>query len=86
MVGRVLGKCWGEAGSGEQWTVPAGKTLLGVSRTVKNSRTVAFEFLQIREIEAGEIEYVAKPSGRSEAIFIMARLPLFCFFRDLYSR
>lgn len=73
-----LAGCWasvgGEAGSGEQWTVPAGKTLLGVSRTVKNSKTAAYEFLRIRETEAGEIEYIANPSGQSEASFLMVRL------------
>ena len=73
-----LAGCWssvgGEAGSGEQWTVPAGKTLLGVSRTVQDSKTVAYEFLQIRETEAGEIEYIAKPSGQSEATFLLVQL------------
>ena len=73
-----LAGCWasdgGEAGSGEQWTVPAGRTLLGVSRTVQNSRTVAHEFLQIRETEAGEIAYIAQPSGQTEATFLMVRL------------
>ncbi len=64
----------GEAGSGEQWTVPAGRTLLGVSRTVQNSKTVAYEFLQIRETDAGEIEYIAKPSGQTEATFLMVSL------------
>ncbi len=73
-----LAGCWasvgGEAGSGEQWTVPAGRTLLGVSRTVQNSKTVAYEFLQIRETDAGEIEYIAKPSGQTEATFLMVSL------------
>jgi hypothetical protein len=73
-----LAGCWasvgGEAGSGEQWTAPAGNTLLGVSRTVQNSETVAYEFLRIRETEAGEIEYIAKPSGQEEATFLMVRL------------
>ncbi len=73
-----LAGCWAsvgsEAGSGEQWTVPAGKTLLGVSRTVKNSKTVAYEFLRIRETDAGDIEHIANPSGQSEASFLMVRL------------
>ena len=73
-----LAGCWasvgGEAGSGEQWTVPAGKTMLGTSRTVRNTKTVAYEFLQIRQTEAGEIEYVAKPSGQAEAAFLLVRL------------
>jgi hypothetical protein len=68
-----LAGCWasvdGEAGSGEQWMPPAGGTLLGVSRTVKKGRTVAYEFLQIREIEPGKIAYIAKPSGQAEATF-----------------
>ena len=73
-----LAGCWAsvgsEAGSGEQWTVPAGNTMLGTSRTVQNSKTVAYEFLQIRETEAGEIEYVANPSGQPEAAFLLVRL------------
>ncbi len=73
-----LAGCWasvgGEAGSGEQWTVPAGGTMLGVSRTVQNSKTVAYECLQIRETKAGEIEYIAKPSGQTETTFLMVRL------------
>ena len=73
-----LAGCWasvgGEAGSVEQWTSPAGKTLFGVSRIVRNSKTVAHEFLQIRETDAGEIEYIAKPSGQTEATFFMVLL------------
>ena len=73
-----LAGCWAsvgaEDGSGEQWTVPAGKTMLGVSRMVRDSETVAYEFLLIRETEAGEIEYVAKPSGQTGASFLMVRL------------
>jgi hypothetical protein len=73
-----LAGCWAsvgaEAGSGEQWMEPAGGTLLGVSRTVRNSRTVAHEFLQIRESAGGGIEFVADPSGQSAAIFSLVRL------------
>lgn len=68
-----LAGCWasagGEAGSGEQWMPPAGDSLLGVSRTVKKGKTVAYEFLQIREVEPGKIAYIAKPSGQPEATF-----------------
>ena len=73
-----LSGCWatvgGEAGSGEQWTIPAGKTMFGVSRTIHNSKTVAYEFTQIRETEAGEIEFIARPSGQAEATFVLIRL------------
>ena len=65
--------CWasvgGEAGSGEMWTSPAGGTLLGLSRTVKGGRTVAHEFMQIRETAPGQIAFIAMPSGQSEASF-----------------
>jgi hypothetical protein len=53
---------------------PAGGTLLGVNRSVKGSKTVAHEFLQIRESTSGDLEYVANPSGQSEAIFSTVRL------------
>jgi hypothetical protein len=66
-----LAGCWaaldGEPGSGEQWTAPAGGTLLGVSRTVAGGRTVAHEFLQIREVAPGKLAYVAQPSGQAAA-------------------
>jgi Domain of unknown function (DUF6265) len=71
-----LAGCWasrdGEPGSQEQWMAPAGGTLLGMSRTVKNGRTVAWEFLQIRESEGG-LAFVAKPSGQEEATFPLLR-------------
>ena len=73
-----LSGCWatvgGEAGSGEQWTIPAGKTMFGVSRTIHNSKTVAYEFVQIRETEAGGIEFIAMPSGQTMATFLLIRL------------
>lgn len=70
--------CWesvgGEPGSGEMWTAPAGGTLLGVSRTVKRGKTVAHEFMQIRETGPGQIAFIALPSGQSEASFPLVRL------------
>jgi hypothetical protein len=64
--------CWAaadaEAGSTEQWMAPAGGTLLGMSRTVKNGKTVAWEFLQVREVD-GQLAYVAKPHNQPEASF-----------------
>ncbi|HEX5718368.1 MAG TPA: DUF6265 family protein [Thermoanaerobaculia bacterium] len=70
--------CWasvgGEAGSGEMWMAPAGGTLLGVSRTVKRGKTVAHEFMQIRETGPGQIAFIALPSGQKEASFPLVRL------------
>lgn len=67
-----LAGCWAapdaETGSGEMWTAPAGGTVFGVSRTVKGGRTVAWEFMQIRD-EADGTYFVAKPSGQAETRF-----------------
>ena len=69
--------CWaasgGETGSGEQWMAPAGGTLIGMSRTVKNGKTVAWEAVQIRDVE-GRLAYVAKPHNQPEAAFKLASL------------
>jgi hypothetical protein len=46
----------------ERWTTAAGGAMLGVSRTVKQNRMVAFEFLRIVE-RAGGLVYVAQPNG-----------------------
>ena len=68
-----LSGCWasvgGEAGSGEQWMPPAGRSILGMSRTVRDGATVAFEFLRIVEDEEGRIVLVALPSGQRSTTF-----------------
>jgi len=73
-----LAGCWSsegrEAGSGEQWSAPAGGTMLGTSRTVRGGRTVEWEFLRIREAEDGILEYVALPSRQAETVFRMSRI------------
>jgi len=50
---------------------PSGGTLIGMSRTVSNGKTVAYEFMQIRTREDGGVEFVARPSGQSEATFTL---------------
>jgi ketosteroid isomerase-like protein len=73
-----LAGCWadesGDAGSGEQWSAPAGGTMLGIGRMVRGERTVAYEYLQIRETDAGALSYVATPSGQAEVAFELTRL------------
>jgi hypothetical protein len=68
-----LAGCWqavgGEPGSGEQWTRPAGDTLLGTSRTVRGGRTVAWEFVRVERLADGRLAYVALPSGQRETVF-----------------
>ncbi len=70
-----LSGCWAainqEAGSGEQWMPPAGGTMLGVNRTVRDSKTVAFEFMRIVEKDDGGLEFIASPSGQVMASFLM---------------
>ena len=69
--------CWratgAEAGSVEQWTAPAGGTMLGLSRTVKGGKTVAHEFLQIRETAPGKLAYIAMPSGQATTSFALVQ-------------
>ena len=57
----------------EHWLKPAGGTMLGISRTVANGKTVEFEFIQIRQDEKGDIFFIAKPSGQPEATFKMIK-------------
>lgn len=47
--------------------------MLGVSRTTAGERTLEYEFIVLRADEAGQIFYVAKPSGQSEAVFKLVR-------------
>ena len=65
--------CWtpegGEPGSVEHWLPPAGGSMLGVGRTVKNGKTVDHEFMQIRLAASGKLVFIALPAGQSEATF-----------------
>lgn len=73
-----LAGCWSsqgaEAGSEEHWLAPAGGSMLGVGRTVVAGKTVAYEFMQIRESEPGHLVFIARPSGQAEASFPLLRL------------
>ncbi len=52
----------------ELWLPPRGDMLLGMSRAVASSGTVAFEYLRIVETE-GILHYVAQPGGRPPTSF-----------------
>ena len=74
-----LAGCWAteraEAGSGEQWMTPAGGALLGMSRTVRDGKTVAFEFMRIASSSAdGTLAFFAQPSGKTPATFALSSL------------
>jgi hypothetical protein len=72
---RWMTGCWtaigGESGSGEQWMAPAGRSMLGMSRTVSDGETVASEFLLIAEDDEGRIALVALPSGQRPTTFVL---------------
>ena len=68
-----LGGCWSAegsgAGSGEQWMPLAGGSLMGVSRTVRQGKTVAYEFMRIAQGPDGRLAFFAQPSGKPPASF-----------------
>ena len=49
----------------EQWMSPAGTSILGMGRTVKNGKTVGFEFMRIEQTPDG-ISFIARPHENKE--------------------
>jgi hypothetical protein len=64
--------CWHGSSPGreyrEQWGKLAGGMMMGTSQTVRDGKTVEYEFLQILAAEDG-VYYLARPSGQKEAAF-----------------
>lgn len=57
----------------EVWMKPAGGTMVGAGRTIKNGKAVDYEFLRIVE-EADGIFYIAKPTAnKHETKFKLTR-------------
>lgn len=53
----------------EQWMKPAGTSIIGMSRTVRDGRTVEFEYMRVEKRTDG-IYFVAKPSvNKGETAF-----------------
>src|SRR5262245_59224306 len=57
----------------ERWTPASGGAMLAVSRTVKDDRMVAFEFLRIVERD-GSLVYIAQPNGRPPTEFTLTAI------------
>jgi hypothetical protein len=57
-----------EAQVDEHWSRPAGRMMMGMSRTVSNDKTLSFEYLRIEKRDDG-IFLVAHPHGRSGVDF-----------------
>jgi hypothetical protein len=53
----------GRSRTDEHWTMAAGGSMMGLSRTVAGERTYEFEYLRIEQ-RADGIYYVAHPKGR----------------------
>ena len=73
-----LSGCWqqqsAEIGSIESWLAPAGGTMLGMSRTVKGGKTIAYEFMRIHALADGKLAFTAQPSNQTEATFAALRV------------
>ena len=74
-----LAGCWeGNYSNGrvvsEQWMKPLGNVMMGMSRTVKDGKTIAFENVRLEQSEDGSIIYIANPSGQQEASFTLVKL------------
>jgi uncharacterized protein DUF6265 len=54
----------------ERWTPPGGGALLGVSRTIRDGKMIAFEYLRIVERDGGLV-YIAQPNGRPPTEFTL---------------
>jgi hypothetical protein len=67
-----LAGCWargsGDSRDDEQWLAPLGGAMLGVSRTVRDGRAVAWEQMRIEERDS-TLVFTARPSGQTEASF-----------------
>lgn len=73
-----LAGCWAsetsESGTGEQWMNPAGGSMLGMSRTIKDGQLAEFEFMQIRRQADGSLAFIAQPSGGTPTVFTLMRM------------
>lgn len=69
---RWMAGCWErrtpDQHTEEQWMMPRGGTMLGMSRAVRDGRTVGFESLRIEE-RNGRLVYVASPSRQAMTEF-----------------
>ena len=55
----------------EFWLAPVGGESLGLSRTVADGRSGAFEFIRLARVD-GALTYLAQPSGRPPTAFAYA--------------
>ena len=63
----------GTSSTEERWSPPKGGAMLGVSRTVRGEKIIAFEYLRIVE-RGGGLVYVAQPGGQPPTEFVLTEL------------
>lgn len=72
-----LGGAWlgpeGKSATEERWTPVRGGAMLGVSRTIRQDKMVAFEYLRIVQRD-NSLVYVAQPGGKSPTEFALTEI------------
>lgn len=58
----------------EVWSIPSAGSLIGWSRTMENGSLGFYEFMIIRRNAAGQIAFIAKPSGQAGGEFPVTEL------------
>lgn len=73
-----LAGCWSydgrDEGSVEHWLPPAGGAMLAVSRVIRDSRMVSYEFLRIEETRDGSLRLIAAPVGQTVTAFALSAI------------
>ena len=74
---RWLEGCWELTASGrsveESWNAAKGGSMIGVSRTIRDGKTTAYEMIVMRE-EGERLAYEAYPSDQEPATFLSTRI------------
>jgi Domain of unknown function (DUF6265) len=70
MAGGLLGGPGCGAGIGR--VLAAGRRRIG--RTIRDGKAAHYEYLQIRAVDAGRVEYVARPAGKRPTSFTAVRV------------
>lgn len=69
--------CWEMTAPGrsveESWTAAKGGSMIGVSRTIRDGKTTAYEMIVMRE-EGDRLAYEAYPSNQEPATFLSTRV------------
>ena len=69
--------CWETSSAArtveEQWTAPRGRSMVGLSRTVRGEELTEYELIVIRE-RGDRLVYIAHPSGQPSAEFLSTSL------------